>query len=715
MRIFIAILFNLIVISLFSQINRCSTTNYSSFLNTKYINRTSIIQKVEKKYLRKEIEKTLSDNEQIVIPVVFHIIGNSSVNKITELNIEEQLNILNEDYGKIEGTNGYGNGVNMNITFCKASVDETGSITDGIVYIYGNYPGFNHILPDNDPNSDLSLKSLSHWNANKYLNIYIAELTGGVLGYATFPWDLDIAPERDGVVIDPDFLGYSSDPKYNLGRTCTHEVGHWLGLYHPFQKGINNNETSCENSDCSLNGDLVCDTPPVSAPNFNCPCVNSCHSDNPDINDLVENYMDYTDDVCMNMFTQGQKERVWFYLSEVRNYRIFANCEISHCFNGIQDENETDIDCGGFDCLPCSGNSGVNPDCHIGHGGFGMSINGNTSFSEIPCVDGNIVMGYYLPDCRSVYVQFPLHTTNYHWNDDFPSFITDKGRCHINYPLGIKHYKCDYIKVFISIIETDEYKNSISQEYSEWIFMQVRYLQDPGGFQTHIINRDFSGFIINQEILNQLGIQFISGHYYRIKIAGSGDEINSEWTEDVRYFMYLKDNLYIDYNISNDLSANNIIIANTTITNDQIVTASNSIIFKSGSTIKAGVYKITPNNCSEILVAKNLLFINDTLPEQDYIPCPCINFTNISSNNEFNEIDNILKVYPNPTKRYITIKSENLIEKYSIETIIGNIIKSNIVNNYSTVIDLFDLKEGAYTLNIYISEKLITKKIIKFK
>ncbi|KAG9052742.1 hypothetical protein FS842_009328, partial [Serendipita sp. 407] len=142
----------------------------------------------------------------------------------------------------------------------------------------------------------LAMKNALHTGGASTLNVYTVSFVDDTLGLAAFPWDYYGYPKRDGVVIQYNSYPGGSLKNYNQGKTLTHEVGHWLGIYHPFQ-GV----------DCDGMGDYVVDTPQQLTPTFGCPkSKNSCPQSG---GDNIHNYMDYSYDKCMTKFTKGQMTR----------------------------------------------------------------------------------------------------------------------------------------------------------------------------------------------------------------------------------------------------------------------------------------------------------------------------------------------------------------------------------------------------------------------
>lgn len=222
-------------------------------------------------------------NHDVTIPVYVHVITQTGgAGDIPDSMITDQMKVLNDSYAGMTG------GVKTHFQFVLVGTDRT-----------ANNQWFT-VTPGSQAETDM--KSTLRQGGADSLNMYFANIGQGLLGWATFPSDYASFPKDDGVVILSASLPGGDAAPYNEGDTATHEVGHWVGLFHTFQEG------------CNAPGDLVKDTPRVAEPNFGAPApgsVDSCPSDagQPARADLVENFMDYTDDPAMNSFTAGQAVR----------------------------------------------------------------------------------------------------------------------------------------------------------------------------------------------------------------------------------------------------------------------------------------------------------------------------------------------------------------------------------------------------------------------
>ncbi len=223
----------------------------------------------------------------VTIPVAVHVLYNTAAQNISQAQIQSQIDALNKDYRKTNSditkvpSAFSGLATDMNIQFTLASVDrksttKTSWTTDDAMKKSAK-GGVDAITPSTK------------------LNIWVCNMSGGILGYAQFPGDV---AATDGVVINTTAFGstgYVSAP-YNKGRTATHEIGHWLNLIHIW-------------GDASCGNDLVSDTPVQKTSNGGCPTYPRKTCGNTTSGDMFMNYMDYTDDACMYMFSNGQKDR----------------------------------------------------------------------------------------------------------------------------------------------------------------------------------------------------------------------------------------------------------------------------------------------------------------------------------------------------------------------------------------------------------------------
>ena len=220
---------------------------------------------------------------------------------ITDAQIESQITVLTEDFRKNNGDVGTAPSVyqslvaDSRIEFALATTDPAGDPTNGIVRVKTKVDSF----LDDDAVKSAATGGSDAWPADKYLNIWVCELGGGLLGYAQFPGG---PAATDGVVILHTAFGTTGTAAapFNKGRTATHEVGHWLNLRHIW----GDDGTGCAGSD------LVADTPNQAGPNYGTPPFPTVSCNNGPNGDMFMNYMDYVDDIAMVMFTTGQVTRM---------------------------------------------------------------------------------------------------------------------------------------------------------------------------------------------------------------------------------------------------------------------------------------------------------------------------------------------------------------------------------------------------------------------
>ncbi|MBK8499651.1 MAG: fibronectin type III domain-containing protein [Flavobacteriales bacterium] len=245
-------------------------------------------------------EHGAEDRAVVTIPVVFHVVYANSAQNISDAKIQAQIAQLNADYARLNSDANQtpsiftGVAANTEVQFCLAQRDPSGAATTGIVRRSTSTSSFS----DNDGVKYTSSGGSNAWPRDSYLNIWSCNLGGGLLGYAQFPGG---AAATDGVVILYSSVGSLTNPgtasPYHLGRTLTHEVGHWLNLRHIW-------------GDANCGSDLVSDTPTHNTSNFGCPTYPHYSTCSGTPVEMTSNYMDYTDDGCMNIFTAGQKTRM---------------------------------------------------------------------------------------------------------------------------------------------------------------------------------------------------------------------------------------------------------------------------------------------------------------------------------------------------------------------------------------------------------------------
>jgi hypothetical protein len=306
---------------------RCASVENEEQLKSKYPERETkqqfenwISQKID------EAKNNRDVNTVITIPVVVHILSNGDAIGTNENLVDErvfsQIQSLNQDFRRMLDTQGFNDnpvGADTEIEFCLAQRKPDGTATNGIDRVTTTSGSFT-TRPDVE-----AMKATTQWNPLQYFNIWVVNFSGtlnNLLGYAQFPSTSGLsglnsnggAANTDGVVIRYTSFGnqaiYSGGPydaTYNGGRTTTHEIGHCLGLRHIWGDGDGDSQT--QTPDCSAS-DFCADTPVAGYENYGCQSGNdSCFDDLGEM-DMVENYMDYSNDACMNIFTLNQKARI---------------------------------------------------------------------------------------------------------------------------------------------------------------------------------------------------------------------------------------------------------------------------------------------------------------------------------------------------------------------------------------------------------------------
>lgn len=267
--------------------------------NPSIVQRKQALQQAIQKHIDKARLREVGRTPNVVyrIPVVVHVVYRTSAGNVSDARVLEQIDVLTEDFRRTNSDAGNTPSTfssivaDTEIEFCLATKDPTGNSTTGITRTQTTISN----IGSTSSYYSTAAGGQTIWNPNNYLNIWVCEIGGGILGYTYTPGG---APNgADGVVIDYRYFGKTgASAPYNGGRTTTHEVGHWLNLEH-----IWGTSGGCSNDDG------VSDTPMQTSQYGGCPShpQSSCSS-----TDMFMNYMDYVNDACMNAFTLGQKSRM---------------------------------------------------------------------------------------------------------------------------------------------------------------------------------------------------------------------------------------------------------------------------------------------------------------------------------------------------------------------------------------------------------------------
>lgn len=286
------------------------------------VDRMAAIETFTQEWLTNDNNLQARPREIITIPVVVHVLWNDFSEDISNLQIFSQIDILNEDFRMRNENVGEipddfkDLAADVGFEFCLATITPEGDITDGITRTQTDWPcigDFNTTTEGGVPRLFYSiLGGKDPWDTRRYLNIWVAPTCNAFLGFGFYPGQSGNLNE-DGVVVNTDHFGNvcNDGQNHHLGRTTTHEIGHYFNLKHIW--GGNG---------CGQTDDLVEDTPPQENFHKGCPTHPSISCGTPD---MFMNFMDITDDACISMFTIGQRNRMLAAISGPRSGLLNSN------------------------------------------------------------------------------------------------------------------------------------------------------------------------------------------------------------------------------------------------------------------------------------------------------------------------------------------------------------------------------------------------------
>lgn len=246
------------------------------------------IEAFTKRYMEGSGMNTIQADGSLLIPVVVNVLYRTAAQNVSAAQIQSQIDVLNEDFAATNAD------YNKTATYgsVKAGDTKIRFVLDQVIRKSTNKTSWS----TNNAMKKTSGGGINPTSPTTKLNLWVCNMGGGILGYAQFPGG---ASSTDGVVIDDNAFGRvgTAAAPFNKGRTATHEVGHWLNLRHIW-------------GDATCGNDQVADTPPHNTANYGCPAAGHLSTCAGTPVEMTMNYMDYTDDACMYMFSLGQKSRM---------------------------------------------------------------------------------------------------------------------------------------------------------------------------------------------------------------------------------------------------------------------------------------------------------------------------------------------------------------------------------------------------------------------
>lgn len=611
-----------------------------------------------------------------IIPVVFHVLHQNGSENISKAQIQDAIRALNEDFNLTNPDAGNLRSIftsvqaNAEVEFRLANKDPQGNCTDGIVRVYSQY------TVDGD---DDDIKAASHWPNTKYLNISVVKSIQSdepgfvTLGYAYLPNVVNWGPEIDGIVIRSDRVG-TIGTSNGTGRTLTHEVGHYLGLSHTFDGG------------CSGSGDGVSDTPKAAEANFGCDfTTNSCTNENPDRPDMIENYMDYSNDNCQVTFTNGQKNVITNTFSQYRSTLISNNNLIATGTNDLildvctpvaSFASSTQQICEGASVTFTDDSWGGDPTS------WNWSFPGgtpSTSTSQNPTVTYNTAGVYSVT----------LTAGNATGNDSYTrtSYITVSGEAMFNaqfYSEGFESAS-DFSNnwTVISYGSSNTWERNTAYKYSGTASVRLNNYSNTAGEVDDLISPSY-----NLSLVNDLTMTF--KYAYAQKTTDNTDRLRVQVSTNCGQTWSTR------WVSSNEALGT--------------VTAQNSPFYPNSQSQWKEVTVSIPNN---VQASDNVRFkFEFTAGGGNFIYIDDINITGSVGISEAQQAG--ISVYPNPATNNLTVElpdsMRNVISE--IRNITGQVISQSLINTQRSTLDISQLSSGIYFLRLVSDDLDVTEKFV---
>jgi PKD repeat protein len=610
-----------------------------------------------------------------IIPVVFHVIHQNGSENISKAQIQSAITQLNQDFsltnpdaGNLRSTFASVS-ANSEIEFRLANKDPNGNCTEGIVRVYSS------LTVDADDN----VKGLSRWPNNKYFNVWTVESIGGsepgfiTLGYAYLPDVVNWGPEIDGIVVRADRVG-TLGTSNGTGRTLTHEIGHYLGLDHTFEGG------------CQGSGDGVSDTPKAADANFGCDySINSCTNESPDKPDMIENYMDYSNDNCQITFTNGQKN---IFNSTFSNYRSTLISGSNLIATGT---NDLILDV----CTPtadfastvqniCEGGTITYNDNSWGGDAtaWDWSFPGgtpSTSTEQNPTITYNTAGTY----------SATLTASNSTGSDGFTrtNYVNVSGDAMFNaqfYSEGFESasgFSNDWTVVNYATAYT--WDRNTSYKYSGSASVRMNNYSNTAGEVDDLISPSYNLSMVTDPVMTfkYAYAQRTTDNTDRLRVQVStncGETWATRW---------VKSNAALG-----------------------TVTAQNSPFYPNSQSQWQEVEVSIPTNVAS---ADNVRFkFEFTGGGGNFLYLDDINITGAVGINEAQRAG--ISIYPNPAKDFVVIKNDKQIKnlKLEIRNIVGQVVNQSTINNQTSTIDVSAFTSGIYFLRLFSENVDVTEKIV---